>query len=58
VKIVSGTTGLSDEQSHALALNAKSFPILHATKFSIDVCILNKFEKLQPNPYLQALISK
>jgi 4-hydroxy-tetrahydrodipicolinate reductase len=46
VKIVSGTTGLSDDQRRALALSAKNFPILHATNFSIGVFVLNKLVKI------------
>jgi 4-hydroxy-tetrahydrodipicolinate reductase len=46
VKVVSGTTGLSDSHKRELALNAKNIPILHASNFSIGVFVLNKLVKL------------
>jgi 4-hydroxy-tetrahydrodipicolinate reductase len=46
VKIVSGTTSLSDDQGHALALNSKNSPILHVTNFSIGIFVLNKLVKI------------
>jgi 4-hydroxy-tetrahydrodipicolinate reductase len=45
-RIVSGTTGLSDEQKRRLALSAQNIPILHAANFSIGVHILNKLVRI------------
>jgi 4-hydroxy-tetrahydrodipicolinate reductase len=46
VKVVSGTTGLSDSHRRELALGAENIPILHASNFSIGVFVLNKLVRL------------
>ncbi|GAA4865508.1 4-hydroxy-tetrahydrodipicolinate reductase [Luteimonas vadosa] len=40
--LVSGTTGLSDEQRHALAAAARRIPVLWASNFSLGVAVLEE----------------
>ncbi len=46
IKILSGTTGLNENQCERLKEFSKSIPILHASNFSIGVYALNKLVRI------------
>lgn len=46
VKVVSGTTGLTEAQKKSLGTYAEVIPILYSSNFSIGVYVLNKLTKL------------